>query len=199
VTDRTEPAAVVQVGRVPVVNAANVLTAVRLVLIPVFVLLVAASGMTHAGWRVAAAVTFGVASVTDFVDGWIARHYRLVTSFGKVADPIADKALTGTALGLLSGYDRLSWWVTAVILVREFGVTLIRFWVIRYGVIAASRGGKAKTMLQILAIGWYLCPFPDPVARVGQWIMAAAVAVTVVTGLDYVLRALRLRRTAGVS
>jgi CDP-diacylglycerol---glycerol-3-phosphate 3-phosphatidyltransferase len=199
VTDHSEPAAVVQSGRVPVVNAANVLTAVRLVLIPVFVILVAASGMTQAGWRVAAAVTFIVASVTDFVDGWIARHYQLVTSFGKVADPIADKALTGTALGLLSGYDRLSWWVTAVILVREIGVTLIRFWVIRYGVIAASRGGKAKTMLQIVAIAWYLCPFPDPVARVGLWIMAAAVIVTVVTGLDYVLRALRLRRTAGMS
>jgi CDP-diacylglycerol---glycerol-3-phosphate 3-phosphatidyltransferase len=199
VTDRTEPAALVHTGQVPVVNAANVLTAVRLVLIPVFVLLVAASGMTHAGWRVAAAVTFIVASVTDFVDGWIARHYRLVTSFGKVADPIADKALTGTALGLLSGYDRLSWWVTAVILVREIGVTLIRFWVIRYGVIAASRGGKAKTMLQIVAIAWYLFPFPDPVARVGPWIMGVAVAVTVITGLDYVLRALRLRRSAEMS
>jgi CDP-diacylglycerol--glycerol-3-phosphate 3-phosphatidyltransferase len=199
VTDSTEPAAVVHTGRVPVINAANVLTAARLVLIPVFVILVVASGMTHAGWRVAAALTFAVASMTDFVDGWIARRYHLVTSFGKVADPIADKALIGTALGLLSGYDRLSWWVTAVILVREFGVTLIRFWVIRYGVIAASRGGKAKTMLQILAIGWYLLPFPDPLAAVGPWIMGAAVAVTVITGLDYVLRALRLRRSAGMS
>jgi len=197
VTERTGPAPLVHPGRVPVVNAANLLTAIRLVLIPVFVILVVASGMTHPGWRIAAAATFSVASVTDFVDGWIARHYRLVTSFGKVADPIADKALTGTALGLLSGYDRLFWWVTAVILARELGVTVIRFWVIRYGVIAASRGGKAKTMLQIVAIGWYLCPFPDPVDRVGSWIMAAAVAVTVVTGLDYVLRALRLRRTAG--
>ena len=196
-TDRIEP--VVHPGPVPVVNAANALTAIRLVLIPIFVILVAASGMTHAGWRLAAAVTFIAASVTDFVDGWIARHYRLVTSFGKVADPIADKALAGTALGLLSGYDRLSWWVTAVILVREIGVTLIRFWVIHYGVIAASRGGKAKTMLQIVAIAWYLCPFPDPVARIGPWIMGAAVAVTVITGLDYVLRALRLRRTAGMS
>lgn len=181
------------------VNAANVLTAVRLVLVPVFVMLVVASDMTHAGWRVAAAVTFSVASMTDFADGWIARRYQLVTSFGKVADPIADKALTGTALVLLSAYDRLAWWVTLVILVREFGVTLIRFWVIRYGVIAASRGGKVKTALQILAIAWYLCPFPAPVAAVGPWIMAVAVAVTVVTGLDYVLRALRLRRSAGLS
>jgi CDP-diacylglycerol--glycerol-3-phosphate 3-phosphatidyltransferase len=199
VTDSSEPAAVVHTGRVPVINAANVLTAVRLVLIPVFVILVAVSGMTHSGWRVAAALTFAVASMTDYVDGWIARRYHLVTSFGKVADPIADKALTGTALILLSGYGRLPWWVTAVILVREFGVTLIRFWVIRYGVIAASRGGKAKTALQILAITWYLLPFPDPLAAVGPWIMGVAVVVTVLTGLDYVLRALRLRRSAGMS
>jgi CDP-diacylglycerol--glycerol-3-phosphate 3-phosphatidyltransferase len=184
---------------VPVINAANALTAVRLVLIPVFVILVAVSGMTHAGWRVAAALAFCVASMTDFVDGWIARRYQLVTSFGKVADPIADKALTGTALVLLSGYGRLPWWVTAVILAREFGVTLIRFWVIRYGVIAASRGGKAKTALQILAIAWYLFPFPAALAAVGPWIMGVAVAVTVITGLDYVLRALRLRRSAGMS
>jgi CDP-diacylglycerol---glycerol-3-phosphate 3-phosphatidyltransferase len=198
VSNGSDPAAVVHSGRVPVVNAANMLTAVRLVLIPVFVLLVVASGMTRAGWQVAAAITFSVASVTDYVDGWIARRYHLVTPFGKVADPIADKALTGTALGLLSGYGLLPWWVTGVILAREIGVTLIRFWVIRYGVIAASRGGKVKTALQILAIAWYLCPFPSGLAAVGPWIMAAAVAVTVVTGLDYVLRALRLRRS-GVS
>jgi CDP-diacylglycerol--glycerol-3-phosphate 3-phosphatidyltransferase len=196
VTEGTEPAAVVHSGQVPVVNAANALTAVRLVLVPVFVILVAVSGMTNAGWRVAAGLTFCVASMTDLVDGWIARRYQLITSFGKVADPIADKALTGTALVLLSGYDRLPWWVTAVILTREFGVTLIRFWVIRYGVIAASRGGKAKTALQILAIAWYLFPFPGAVAAVGPWIMGAAVAVTVITGLDYVFRAVRLRRSA---
>jgi CDP-diacylglycerol--glycerol-3-phosphate 3-phosphatidyltransferase len=189
----TEPTA----APVPVVNAANALTALRLVLVPVFLVLVIASGMTHPGWRTAATLTFAFASMTDLVDGWIARRYGLVTSFGKVADPIADKALTGTALVLLSFYDRLPWWVTLVILAREFGVTVIRFWVIRYGVIAASRGGKIKTALQILAIVWYLCPFPPQVAVVGPWIMAVAVAVTVLTGLDYVARALRLRRRTG--
>jgi CDP-diacylglycerol---glycerol-3-phosphate 3-phosphatidyltransferase len=207
VSEAPDPAAVVHSGRPPVVNAANLLTAARLVLIPVLVILVAVSGMTHTGWRVAAALVFAVASMTDFVDGWIARRYQLVTSFGKVADPIADKALTGTALILLSGYDRLPWLVTALILARELGVTLIRFWVIRRGasdgggqdggVIAASRGGKAKTALQILAITWYLCPFPPAVAAAGPWIMAAAVVVTVLTGLDYALRALRLRRPVG--
>ncbi|HYN94908.1 MAG TPA: CDP-diacylglycerol--glycerol-3-phosphate 3-phosphatidyltransferase [Pilimelia sp.] len=181
---------------VPLHNAANLLTALRLGLVPVFVVAVAMSGMTSPGWRVAACLTFGVASATDFVDGWIARRFALVTAFGKVADPIADKALTGTALVLLSWYDVLPWWVTVLILARELGVTLLRFWALRYGVMAASRGGKAKTALQILAIAWYLWPAPDPVAAVAPWIMGAAVAVTVATGLDYALRAIRLRRTA---
>ncbi|MGI5153340.1 CDP-diacylglycerol--glycerol-3-phosphate 3-phosphatidyltransferase [Plantactinospora sp. CA-294935] len=178
------------------VNAANGLTALRLALVPVFVGLVISSGMVHAGWRVAACLTFVVASATDLVDGWIARRWALVTSFGKVADPIADKALTGTALVLLSWYDRIPWWITVLILVREFGITLMRFWVIRYGVIAASRGGKAKTAVQILAIVWYLWPVPESVTWVGPWILGVAVVVTVVTGLDYVVRALRLRRAA---
>jgi CDP-diacylglycerol--glycerol-3-phosphate 3-phosphatidyltransferase len=175
------------------------LTALRLVLIPIFAVLVIASGLTHAGWRIAASLTFVLASVTDFVDGWIARRYELVTSFGKIADPIADKVLTGTALVLLSAYGRLPWWVTVVVLVRELGVTALRFWVIRFGVIAASRGGKVKTALQILAIAWYLWPLPDSLAAVGPWIMGAAVAVTIVTGLDYALRALRMRRSPTVA
>ncbi|WBB98625.1 MULTISPECIES: CDP-diacylglycerol--glycerol-3-phosphate 3-phosphatidyltransferase [unclassified Solwaraspora] len=183
------------VAAVPVVNAANALTGLRMVLVPVFVVFVILSGMTHPGWQIAACLTFVVASATDLIDGWIARRYALVTSFGKVADPIADKALTGTALVLLSWYDLVPWWVTGLILVREWGVTLIRFWVLRHGVIAASRGGKAKTALQITAIVWYLLPLPSVLAAVAPWIMAAALLVTVATGLDYLVRALRLRRT----
>ena len=194
-TEATDPTRAA-VGPVPLVNAANALTASRLVLVPVFAGLVVVSEMTHFGWRVAACLTFLLASMTDLIDGWIARRFELVTAFGKVADPIADKALTGSALVLLSWYDRLPWWVTAAILAREVGVTLIRFWVIRYGVIAASHGGKVKTALQVLAIVWYLWPVAPPLAAIGPWLMAAAVVVTVVTGLDYVLRALRLRRAA---
>lgn len=185
--------------RVPVANAANALTAARLVLVPVFVLLTVRSGMTDAGARVAACLVFVVASVTDFVDGWLARRFGLVTAFGKVADPIVDKTLTGAALVLLAGYGALPWWVAGVILARELGVTLLRFWVLRHGVIPASRGGKAKTGLQIAAIAWYLFPFPDPLAAVGPWLMGAAVLVTVATGLDYTLRALRLRRFPGTA
>jgi CDP-diacylglycerol--glycerol-3-phosphate 3-phosphatidyltransferase len=159
----------------PLVNPANVLTVVRIVLIPVFLGLVVISDMTSAGWRVA-------------------RRFQLITSFGKVADPIADKALTGSALVALSAYGHLPWWVTGVILVREWGVTALRFWVIRYGIIPASRGGKVKTALQIAAIAWYLWPVPEPWDVIGTWLMGAALIVTVVTGFDYVVQAVRLRR-----
>jgi CDP-diacylglycerol--glycerol-3-phosphate 3-phosphatidyltransferase len=194
VTD--EPVPVAAPRPVSLYNPANVLTAVRIVLVPVFVAFVVASGMTDSGWRMLACLTFCVASATDFADGWIARRYELVTSFGKVADPIADKALTGSALVLLSAYDQLSWWVTGLILVREWGVTALRFWVIRYGVIPASRGGKLKTALQIAAIAFFLWPVPEPFDLVGAVLMVAALIVTMVTGVDYVLQALRLRRRA---
>jgi len=178
----------------PVLNVANGLTALRLVLVPVFFALTVASGLVHPGLRMSATVVFVVASLTDFVDGWIARTWDLVTTFGKVADPIADKALTGTALVLLSWYGHLTWWVTAVIVVRELGVTVLRFGVIRREVIVASWGGKAKTLLQILAISWYLWPFPAALNYIGAFVMFAAVIVTLVTGADYAVRAFRRRR-----
>jgi CDP-diacylglycerol--glycerol-3-phosphate 3-phosphatidyltransferase len=199
VTDEPVPAVTVPavVARVvPLHNPANLLTVLRIGLVPVFVVIVVFSEMTQPSWRVTACLTFCVASATDLVDGWIARRWDLVTSFGKVADPIADKALTGSALVLLSIYGQLAWWVTALILVREWGVTALRFWVIRFGIIPASRGGKLKTALQIAAIAWYLWPVPGPYDLVGWWLMVAAVVVTAVTGADYVAQALRLRRAA---
>jgi CDP-diacylglycerol--glycerol-3-phosphate 3-phosphatidyltransferase len=194
VTDEPVPVATPRV--VSLYNPANILTVVRIVLVPVLLTLVIVSGMTSVAWRITACLAFCVASATDFVDGWIARRFQLVTSFGKVADPIADKALTGTALVLLSAYDVLPWWVTVLILIREWGVTALRFWVIRYGIIPASRGGKLKTVLQIAAIAWYLWPVPAPFDRVAPGLMVAALIVTMVTGGDYVLQALRLRRDA---
>jgi CDP-diacylglycerol--glycerol-3-phosphate 3-phosphatidyltransferase len=171
------------------VNIANGLTVARLVLVPVFVLCMLEGG---AGWRVAAFAAFFVASVTDLLDGRVARSRGLITDFGKIADPIADKALIGAALVTLSALGRLPWWVTAVVLVRELGITALRFWVIRHGVIAASRGGKVKTMLQVLAISLYILPGSFGLVR--AVVMAAAVIVTLVTGADYVARAIRLRR-----
>ena len=183
------PAEVTAVAQPGLVNIANTLTVLRLVMVPAFVLFLVAGGT---GYRVAACVTFGVASVTDLLDGEIARRRGLITDFGKIADPIADKALTGSALVTLSALGQLSWWVTVVILARELTVTGLRFWVIRQGVIAASRGGKLKTLLQVVAIGLYILPGPLSVPR--QIVMAAAVAVTLVTGADYVVRAIRLHR-----
>ncbi|HEX5189630.1 MAG TPA: CDP-diacylglycerol--glycerol-3-phosphate 3-phosphatidyltransferase [Streptosporangiaceae bacterium] len=173
------------------VNLPNGLTVLRLVLVPVFVAFLVAGGTAS---RVIAFFVFGVASVTDLLDGQLARRSGMITDFGKIADPIADKALTGSALITLSVLRDLPWWVTIVILVREVGVTLLRFWVIRHGVIAASRGGKIKTVLQIIAIGLYILPVSIGWARPA--VMAAAVAVTLVTGVDYTARALRLRRAA---
>lgn len=180
----------------PVVNLANGLTLLRLALVPVFAGALLAEGGDSTGWRVVATVVFLLASFTDRVDGQIARSRGLVTAFGTVADPIADKALMITALGGLSALGELSWWVTVVIAVREVGVTLLRFWVIRHGVIPASRGGKAKTALQGLAITLYLLPLSGVAAGVAATVMGAAVLVTVVTGADYVWRALHLRRTS---
>ena len=174
-------------------NIANILTIVRIVLVPVFTGFLLADGTA---WRLAALATFCVASLTDVLDGRLARSRGLVTDFGKIADPVADKALTGAALICLSALGELPWWVTGVIMFRELGVTGLRFWVIRRGVIAASRGGKAKTLLQIIAICLYLLPASlSPPALVRELFMAAAVVVTVVTGADYVLQAMRLRRS----
>lgn len=174
-------------------NVANVLTVVRIFLIPVFVVCLLQGGT---GWRIAALAAFGAASLTDLFDGQLARKRGLVTDFGKIADPIADKALTGAALITLSVLGELWLWVTVAILVREFGVTALRFAVIRRGVIAASQGGKLKTLLQIIAICLYVLPATDGVlVVVREVVMAAALVVTLVTGADYVIRAVRMSQT----
>ena len=125
-----------------------------------------------------------------------ARARGIVTDFGKVSDPIADKALMGMALIGLSIIGLLSWWVTAVVLVREVGITALRFVVIRHGVMPASRGGKAKTALQAIAILLYVLPLSDSWHTIAVVVMTAAVIVTVATGVDYLLRARTLRRTS---
>jgi CDP-diacylglycerol---glycerol-3-phosphate 3-phosphatidyltransferase len=177
-------------------NLPNALAVLRMAVVPVFaVLLLSDHGSSTAG-RYWATLFFALAIITDRYDGMIARRTGQVTEFGKLADPIADKALTGTALIGLSVLSLVPWWVTLVILVREVGVTLLRFWVIRHGVIAASRGGKAKTVVQALAIGLYILPLEGPLASARWWVMAVALLLTVATGVDYVYRALTLRRTS---
>jgi CDP-diacylglycerol--glycerol-3-phosphate 3-phosphatidyltransferase len=182
------------VNQASVWNVANLLTMLRLILVPAFVALMLADGGYDPAWRSVAWAAFAIAMITDLFDGHLARAYNLVTDFGKIADPIADKAIMGAALICLSVLGDLPWWVTAVILGRELGITLLRFLVIRYGVIPASRGGKLKTLTQGVAVGMYVLALTGPLATLRFWVMAAAVVLTVVTGLDYVRQAIVLRR-----
>lgn len=179
-------------------NLPNVITVVRILLAPLFVWMLLADNGEDGWLRWAAAALFILAIATDGVDGAIARRRNLVTELGKLLDPIADKVLTGGALIALSILGELPWWVTIVILVREVGITIYRFVVIRQGVIAASRGGKIKTIVQSVAISFALVPlwtiFGDWIYWVNTILMTAAVILTVVTGIDYLWQAWKGRR-----
>lgn len=165
-------------------NLPNVLTSLRILFIPVFVWLVLAE---HQWWAFG---LFAVLMATDKLDGDIARARGLITDFGKIADPIADKALMTAALVSLNIIGALPIWITVVILVREFGITLWRMWMLRNGnVVPASKGGKLKTVLQSLAVALYLCPLPGWMDIPSYVVMLVAVAVTVVTGVQYLLDA----------
>lgn len=181
-------------------NLPNILTMLRIVLVPFFIwfLIADAPGLDSQDgvWRWVAAATFAVAIYTDKLDGDIARGRGLVTDFGKIADPIADKLLIGSALVMLSLLEELPWWVTILILVREWGITALRFFVIRYGVIPASRGGKLKTVVQTAAIFLYVIPLASLAPWLGAVafaVMMVALAITVWTGAEYVVEALKLR------
>jgi CDP-diacylglycerol--glycerol-3-phosphate 3-phosphatidyltransferase len=178
-----------------VANLANFLTLLRLVLVPIFLLALFAGDGHQTPSRIAAFVIFAVAVITDRLDGALARNYGMVTEFGTLADPIADKALIGAALIGLSMLGDLPWWVTVLILVREVGITVLRFAVLHRGVIPASRGGKLKTLVQAAAIGLFVLPLSGSWLVAASVVMAAAVVLTVVTGADYVASAVRdLRR-----
>ena len=177
-------------------NLANYLTVLRLLLVPVVLAFLLYDEGEHAGYRLAAAAVFLIAALTDRIDGQIARSRGLITSFGQVADPIADKALIGAALIGLSLLDELAWWVTVLVLVREIGVTLLRFVVIRHGVMPSGRGGKLKTVLQTVAITLYLLPLTGALQTFSAVVMGVAVLLTVVTGVEIVWKALVLRTTS---
>ncbi|MCY0904721.1 CDP-diacylglycerol--glycerol-3-phosphate 3-phosphatidyltransferase [Arthrobacter sp. H14-L1] len=180
-------------------NLPNILTMLRIVLVPFFIWFLLADNSAEGIWRWVAVLAFAVAIYTDKLDGDIARKRGQVTDFGKIADPIADKLLIGSALIILSVLQELPWWVTILMLVREVGITLLRFVVIRYGVIPASRGGKLKTVLQTAAIFLYLLPL----STIAPWlgivafvVILVALLVTLVTGVDYIVQAFRLRTAA---
>jgi CDP-diacylglycerol--glycerol-3-phosphate 3-phosphatidyltransferase len=176
-------------------NLPNIITVVRILLAPLFFWMLLVDNGADGALRWWAAVLFIVAIATDGVDGAIARKYNLVTDLGKLLDPIADKILTGAALIGLSILAELPWWVTIVILVLEIGITVFRFAMLRDRVIPASRGGKLKTIAQSVAISLALLPLW---LVLGDWIhwvntitMAIALALTVYTGIEYLVAARR--------
>lgn len=180
-------------------NIANALTMGRIALVPFFGWFLVARGGHDDTFRIIAFVLFAVAAITDRIDGDIARKRGLVTDFGKLMDPIADKALTGMAFVGLSLINVVPWWATVLILAREIAVTALRFVVIRrsHGVMPASRGGKIKTALQALAAGLFVLPLPWVGHALAWAILAGAIVVTVVTGVDYFVQAARLNRRHG--
>ncbi len=176
-------------------NVPNVLTVVRIILVPVMVVLLFINPASTA-MRIAATAVFAVAMITDFLDGTIARKYNLITDFGKLWDPIADKALTGAAFISLSilthsdGQPELPWFFTIIILIREWGITLLRSRLKKRGIImAANKGGKTKTVTQTAALLLFLLNLhhlPGWLQVVGWVLMWAALLLTVITGFDYV-------------
>ncbi len=176
-------------------NIANILTILRIAMVPVFVWAIFQEDGQSILWRLVAVGIFALAAITDKIDGHLARSRNLVTNLGKILDPIADKFLTGAAFISLSILGELWWWVTIAILGRELIITLMRFVVIRYAVLPASRGGKLKTVLQMLAIGGMLLPLfalPAFLSWIAWALMGAALVVTVATGVDYLATGYRV-------
>ena len=184
--DRVAPPAAV-----PVLNLPNVLTLGRLLVVPFFAALLLFDSTADAA-RVLAAGLFVAACLTDVVDGHLARSRGQVTDFGVMADPIADKALVGTALVGLSLTGALPWWATLVILGREVAVTAMRSALARDGMIPASRGGKLKCLSQNIAVTLYLLPLSGALASLRFPVLLVAVVATVLTGLDYARQGVRL-------
>lgn len=176
-------------------NIPNFLTIIRVMFVPLLGWMVLAHPH-EAGWRVATAVVFVAAILTDLADGAIARKFQLVTPFGKLADPIADKALTGMAMIGLSILGELWWWVTIIILVREWGITILRLLIAKYAVISANKGGKAKTLTQAFALTLMLLPLTGAWRWPGWALMAVAFVLTVVTGLVYLREVWQVSRAS---
>lgn len=169
-------------------NLPNFLTSLRIIVIPLFAWLTLAGGTESNSFAWWALVVFILLMITDKLDGDIARARGLVTDFGKIADPIADKALMTTAFVCFNIIGILPWWVTVLIVIREFGITIWRFFQLHQGnVVPASKGGKAKTALQTLAVALYLCPLPEWMSIPSQVVMYAALIVTVYTGIQYII------------
>jgi len=178
-------------------NLPNAITAARILLVPVFIYFLFAHPDKADIGRWWAVLLFVVTISTDGLDGAIARKRGLVTNVGKILDPIADKALIGGALVSLSILNEVYWWVTITILVREIGITVYRFAVIRRKIVSASGGGKLKTILQSIAVGFLLSPF-DYYLGSGMFVfeqvlLYAAYLLTMYSGAQYLISASKAR------
>ena len=187
-------------GPVSTGNLANVITVLRIAMAPVVLWLMLVDAGEWGTWRIFAAVLFLLAISTDGVDGALARRRNLITNAGIILDPVADKALTGAAFIGLALLAELPWWVVIVVLGREILITLFRLIMLPKRVIPASRGGKAKTLSQAIALGSWLTPtwlvLGEWVWVLNDYLMGLAVVLTVITGVDYLVRGVRAPRSA---
>ena len=173
------------------INLPNALTIFRILSLPFCAYALFKNGGDDDSWRIIAFTLFFIVGLSDILDGKIARSRNQITEFGKLLDPIADKAMLATASIGASILGMLSWWVTAIFLIREVAVTILRFAVIRKGVIPASKGAKVKTFFQSFGVGFYILPLPSYLNLPRDIFMAVAIYLTISTGVTYFRKALK--------
>lgn len=172
-------------------NLPNALTIFRILALPFCAYALFKNGGEDDSWRIIAFTLFFIVGLSDILDGKIARSRNQITEFGKLLDPIADKAMLATASIGASLLGMLSWWVTAIFLIREVAVTILRFAVIKKGVIPASKGAKLKTFFQSFGVGFYILPLPSYLNIPRDLFMAVAIYLTITTGVDYFRKVFR--------
>ena len=173
------------------INLPNALTIFRILALPFCAYALFKNGGEDDSWRIIAFTLFFIVGLSDILDGKIARSRNQITEFGKLLDPIADKAMLATASIGASILGMLSWWVTAIFLIREVAVTILRFAVIKKGVIPASKGAKVKTFFQSFGVGFYILPLPSYLNLPRDIFMAVAIYLTISTGVTYFRKALK--------
>ena len=172
--------------KVPGFITPNTLTVTRILLIPLGVYVLFLDGGANSSYQILAWTIFFLLGMTDILDGRWARKSNRITALGTFLDPVADKALIGSAMISLSIQGRFPWWITILILSREIGITIFRLLVIKDGVIPASKGGKIKTLMQNFGVGFFILPFPSWLEWFRVGFISVAIILTVTTAYDYV-------------